>query len=381
MSLYSTEQTNAMTSCCSIANLTLGSSAPGADGKRKWARLSETNLDQMYSWRSWDGALADAGCSAGLEGQDPRGRSAGNLNWFNVSVCGPHALCMPHNPVAENKTRWAFACKCTFGQHVDPTSTGDGVWFPDAHCTMRNYKGWVDVISYALIAIVAFCILTFACDTLRRLMKRSSKGCWATKLTFELLGLIVLLAFIFSYYTLTVAGFVMEDHGISKRQLQSQVTRYFEAPILPLMMINTLFVAVAWVHVASNARAFRRTTSRSARRHARVFVGIMCAIQVVVTMVGWLTDRTFVALGTHVLLLVVLLTYLVGSCKVRSCEEGASVRAVATGQGISVCPHIMHTALLIIFTAVSDLTRVGIPHPPHSNTSAAGRHRGPNVRE
>ena len=80
-----------MTSCCSIANLTLESTAPGADGKRMWS------VDGSR-WMRWKGALADAGCSAGLEGQDGRARSPGNLNWFNMSVCGPRAtryVCSP----------------------------------------------------------------------------------------------------------------------------------------------------------------------------------------------------------------------------------------------------------------------------------------------
>ena len=165
--------------------------------------------------------LAEAGCSAEIEGQDARSRSSGALNWFNMSVCGPHALCMPHNPVSEN--RWAFTCKCTWGNQVDPTSTRDGIWFPDTHCTTRSHKGWVSVISYALIAIVAFCILIYTCDTLRRLMKRSSKGCWATKLTFELIGLIVLGVLMSSDFTLTVIYNAMMDHGIHTRQVEKGV--------------------------------------------------------------------------------------------------------------------------------------------------------------
>ena len=66
---------------------------------------------------------------------------------------------MPHNPVADNTTLWAFTCKCTYGSQVDPTSTLDGIWFPDTHCTTRNHKGWVVAITNALIAIFAFCYL------------------------------------------------------------------------------------------------------------------------------------------------------------------------------------------------------------------------------
>jgi hypothetical protein len=38
---------------------------------------------------------------------------------------------------------------------------------------------------------------------------------------------------------------------------------------------------------------------------------------VVICVFGWLTDTTFVVLGTLFLVLVIILTYLVGSCKVR----------------------------------------------------------------
>ena len=44
----------------------------------------------------------------------------------------------------------------------------------------------------------------------------------------------------------------------------------------------------------------------------------MCAIQVVVSVVGGMTDATFIALGSLFLLFIIILTYLVGSCKVRN---------------------------------------------------------------
>ena len=147
-------------------------------------------------------------------------------------------------------------------------------------------------------------------------MKRSSKGCWATKMTFELIGLIICCALMTTTYTLTIVGSILEDQGINKRQIH-KVTGYFYSSTLPLLGINFLFVAVTWVHVASNARAFRRTTPGSARRRARIFVCTMSSFEVVICVFGWLTDTTFVVLGTLFLVLVIILTYLVGSCKVR----------------------------------------------------------------
>ena len=87
-----------MTSCCSVANLTLMSGAVAdADGKRAWALLGggqATSGDQLQSalrWSDWGGALKDAGCSAGAEGQDPQSATPGLLDWFNSSVCGERA--------------------------------------------------------------------------------------------------------------------------------------------------------------------------------------------------------------------------------------------------------------------------------------------------
>ena len=87
-------QTDAMTSCCSVTNLTLESES-GSDGKRTWARLAggpkPVVTDAIARLMSWKGVLKDAGCSAGGEGQDPRSASPGLLNWYNKSVCGPRA--------------------------------------------------------------------------------------------------------------------------------------------------------------------------------------------------------------------------------------------------------------------------------------------------
>ena len=89
-------QTSSMTSCCSIANLTmLSGAATGTDGKRAWGLGGPATGDLLHKgvapWGSWDDVLKDAGCSAGGEGQDPQSATPGRLNWFNLSVCGPRA--------------------------------------------------------------------------------------------------------------------------------------------------------------------------------------------------------------------------------------------------------------------------------------------------
>ena len=85
-------QTDAMTSCCSVANLTLLSGAPsGADGKRAWSLVRGDGRGEEVRWTSWSAVLKDAGCSAGGEGQDARSATPGLLNWYNKSVCSARA--------------------------------------------------------------------------------------------------------------------------------------------------------------------------------------------------------------------------------------------------------------------------------------------------
>ena len=89
MSMASFLQTSAQTSCCSIANLTLASVANGDGAKTMWKTVYDGAVrNESHSpspWTSWAGALKNAGCSAGAEGQDPR-LSDGYPNWYNLSV-------------------------------------------------------------------------------------------------------------------------------------------------------------------------------------------------------------------------------------------------------------------------------------------------------
>ena len=238
-------QTAAMTSCCSLANLTLESATPGADGKRMWS------VDGSR-WARWKEALAEVGCSAGLEGQDPRARSPGVINWYNMSVCGPRALCMPYNPVAANTTSWAFTCACTFGEAVDPTSPpADGVWDPTELCTTLNANGWFSLILSCAQAAFYMFVLFYAINTFVRLRKHSSKGCCAQKLTFEVAGLILQYAVFSVTSSLNVAHWWMMRAGVDHHPLQTVQTLLF-TPIPVVASINILIVAVTCTSPTSN---------------------------------------------------------------------------------------------------------------------------------
>lgn len=91
-------QTSAQTSCCSIANLTLASLVNNGDGaKTMWKTVSggavrNESHNPAAPWTTWAGALKNAGCSAGAEGQDPRSAAGGWPNWLNMSVGYPFPI-------------------------------------------------------------------------------------------------------------------------------------------------------------------------------------------------------------------------------------------------------------------------------------------------
>ena len=102
-----TFQTSAQTSCCSIINLTLASVASGDGAKTMWKKVSDgavQNESRPYAapWTSWAGALQNAGCSAGAEGEDPR-VDDGYPSWLNMSVRW-------FNPHATQQTSARFPC-------------------------------------------------------------------------------------------------------------------------------------------------------------------------------------------------------------------------------------------------------------------------------
>ena len=85
------------------------------------------------------------------------------------------------------------------------------------------------------------------------------------------------------------------------------------SPFASLTQITT----TTGTHVASNARAFRKMTPGSAKRRARIFVGIMCLLQVVNTILSMLTDNAIGALMAMCLVITIIVVYLVGSCKLQ----------------------------------------------------------------
>ena len=58
-------------------------------------------------------------------------------------------------------------------------------------------------------------------------------------------------------------------------------------------------------------------TPGSAKRRARIFVGVMCALQVCIWVLSWFTDNVIYALGNLILTITIIVVYLVGSCKLQ----------------------------------------------------------------
>ena len=58
-------------------------------------------------------------------------------------------------------------------------------------------------------------------------------------------------------------------------------------------------------------------TPGSAKRRARIFVGVMCSLQVFIFVLSMFTDNAIYGLGNLVLVIIIIVVYLVGSCKLQ----------------------------------------------------------------
>ena len=91
--------------------------------------------------------------------------------------------------------------------------------------------------------------------------------------------------------------------------------------ITPIFVFNVLIVAVTWTHVATNARAFRKVTPGTAKRQARAFVGVMVSVVVLGALAQWMIDFATGGLIYIFCAVVVIIVYLVGSCKLQGVIE------------------------------------------------------------
>ena len=233
---------------------------------------------------------------------------------------------MPYNPLPANTSTWAFACSCAFGERTGvPVSGvdlargiyGDGVWDPTTLCRELNTAGEVQLVTYVVNAIFQTGVFLFACDTMVRLRRKSTKSCCQTKLTWEITGLIAWTALMAMLFFTELAKETMKNYGID-HQFMLSVQSGLAVPVPLLGAISTAVVAITWTHVASNARAFRRTTPRSAKRRVYVFVGIMLAWQVFTIIVGITYNYGAAALAGIINAIAIIITYLVGSCKIQA---------------------------------------------------------------
>jgi hypothetical protein len=238
---------------------------------------------------------------------------------------------MPYNPDEGNSTRWAFTCSCTYGHWVDPelpSATNGSLWMPDTMCMTRNYLGWITDITNIIHFLSAVCIFVFACNTWLNLRRMSTKGICKMKLSFELIMLMVQFALAATFFSLYLAS----SFATRKDASVDFAVRLFLTLLTPVSVFNYLIVAVTWTHVATNARAFRKVTPGTAKRRARVFVGIMVSVVVLGALAQWIVDNATGALVYMFCAVVVIIVYLVGSCKLQGVIE-AKMAGSTAGDG------------------------------------------------
>ena len=104
-------------------------------------------------------------------------------------------------------------------------------------------------------------------------------------------------------------------------------------PTLVIAVLNTLVVATTWIHVASNAKAFRNTTPGIAKRRVRIFIWIMASFCILGFVLSFIIDIALLSLSAVVACVVVAIVYLVGSCKLQAVSE-----VKMNGEGLSSVP-------------------------------------------
>ena len=86
------------------------------------------------------------------------------------------------------------------------------------------------------------------------------------------------------------------------------------------------------VHVATNAKAFRRMTPGSAKRRARIFVGIMVVFSALGLTLARFVNGILGYLFNFLIMATVIVVYLVGSCRLQAVIE---VQMASASAGLS----------------------------------------------
>ena len=159
---------------------------------------------------------------------------------------------MPYNSEPTNTTTWKFTCSCTYGEMVDTPSNEDGMWDPTTLCMERNAKGVYTQIVWFSLALFALAAFVFACDTMVRLRRRSRKSCCKTKLTLEIIGIILQTSTFFVYLVFVNAQFFLANNGVDHHWLNAVGQPFFF--VQPLFAtLNIIVIAITWQHVGKAA--------------------------------------------------------------------------------------------------------------------------------
>ena len=174
---------------------------------------------------------------------------------------------MPYNPEPANTTAWKFTCSCTFGDFVDPPpgTYADGQWDPTSLCTEPNARGMFSQATGFFNTLLALGAFIYACDTMVRLRRRSRKSCCKTKLTGEIIGIILQTSTFFVMSVISCAMQMMMNNGVDHFWLLPiQQPFFFVQPLFTTL--NTIVIAITWQRVGEIASYYQPYTLSSPAR-------------------------------------------------------------------------------------------------------------------
>ena len=174
---------------------------------------------------------------------------------------------MPYNSEPTNTTTWKFTCSCTFGDMDDPPpgGNGDGQWDPTTLCTERNAKGVFTQMVYVFLSLLCLGAFIYACNTMVRLRRKSRKSCCKTKLTGEIIGIILQTSTFFVMSVISCAMQMMMNNGVDHFWLLPiQQPFFFVQPLFTTL--NTIVIAITWQRVGEIASYYQPYTLSSPAR-------------------------------------------------------------------------------------------------------------------